>query len=318
MKQAVLAIVALGAARAQEPEPEQRFYPDEPGWAERFAVDVADAPLGALDAPATPLPAPQGAARYSVTFKGEVAGFDVGRVLLDVVVSDAGYDLAYEMQQRGIAKFFSDAQARARASGTFDRDDPRRPIDGSYYFNHDYESEDDQQLVELYRPKGASRLRLWTEPEYWFYQPVPEAMAAGATDPLGALVALGFPEAAPGNSPCARTARVYDGRRRFDLHMTPERTVRLKAGGNGRYEGPAFECRMTLEKVAGYRPKDRVEMEGSVWVYLAPVPDAVRTQTFAYVPVRVRAKQGVLGASLEAKFPTITAPDGETFALYEE
>ena len=308
---------ALGIAFAQEAE-ERRYHPGEPLWAERFAVDVADGPLRALEDDDTPLPAPASPARYSVTFKGEVAGFNVGRVFVDAAVSDEAYDLRYEMEQRGIAKFFSDGQAQAHAAGTFDTSGARRPIDGSYYYNHDYEAEDDQQRVELYRPKGASRLRLWAEPEYWFHQPVPEALAMGATDPLGALIALGFPEAEPGRSPCERTAKVFDGRRRFDLRLRPEGVTRLKAGGSGRYEGEAHECRMTLTKVAGYRPKDRVEMEGSVWVYLAPVPDAVRTKTFAYVPVRVRAKQGVLGASLEAKFPTITAPDGTVVEMYED
>ena len=306
-------LAALGAAGAQEAE--TRYYPGEPGWASRFAVDVVEAPLGGLDQARTPLPAPAAPARYAVTFKGEVAGLDVGRVLLDVTVSDEAYDLSYEMQQKGVAKFFSDAEAEARAAGTFGSGGG---IDGTYYFNHDYESEDDQQRVELYRPKGARRLRLWADPAYWFHDPVPEAMALGATDPLGALVALGFPEAAPGRDPCERTARVFDGRRRFDLTMTPQGLTRLKAGGNGRYEGPAYECRMTLAKVAGYRPKDRAEMEGSVWVYLAPVPEAARSPAFAYVPVRVRARQGVLGASLEAKFPTITAPDGTVIRLYEE
>ena len=320
MKRALLAgATMLGFAFAQEAPEERRYFPGEARWAERFAVDVTEeGPLRPLSADDTPLPAPSGGARYNVTFKGEVAGFDVGRVFVDASVSDAAYRLRYEMQQKGIAKFFADAEAKAHAAGTFDTEGPGRPIDGSYYYNHDYESEDDQQHIELFRPKGAARLRLWADPEYWFHQPVPEAMAMGATDPLGALIALGFPEAEPGKSPCERTAKVFDGRRRFDLRLRPEGVTRLKAGGSGRYEGEAHECRMTLTKVAGYRPKDRVEMEGSVWVYLAPVPETVRTKTFAYVPVRVRAKQGMFGASLEAKFPTITGPDGAEYALYEE
>ena len=307
--------IALTAVLAQEAE--RRFFPDEPGWAERFAVDVAQAPLHDLDDDATPLPAPEGAARYTVTYKGTIASFDVGRVILDVAVSDEAYSLRYAMEQRGIAKVFSDGEARAHAAGTFDTTSTMRPIDGTYYYNHDYEAEDDQQRVELYRPKGADRLRLWAEPEYWFHEPVPEAVAAGATDPLGALVALGFPEVAPGKSPCERTARVYDGRRRFDLRFEPDGTKDLNAQ-EGEFGGETHACRMTLTKVAGYRPKDRAEMEGSAWVYLAPVPEAVRTKTFAYVPIEVRAKQGIFRAKLEAKYPVITGPDGTRYPLYEE
>ena len=274
MKRAWLAGAMMlgGSALAQAPE-ERRYFPGEARWAERFAVDVTDeGPLRSLDAEDTPLPAPEGGARYSVTFKGEVAGFDVGRVFVDATVSDAAYALRYEMQQKGLAKFFSDQEARAHAAGTFDTDRDARPIDGSYYYNHDYEAEDDQQHVELFRPKGASRLRLWAAPEYRFHQPVPEAMAMGATDPLGALIALGFPEAEPGKSPCERTAKVFDGRRRFDLYLRPEGVTRLKAGGNGRYEGEAHECRMTLTKVAGYRAARPVSARPSQTRCWLPAP----------------------------------------------
>lgn len=304
-------VLALGAAALAQDQEEQRFFPDEPGWAERFAVDVQGTPLGSLEA-VPPTPRPEGAHRYQVTFKGEVAGFDMGRVFLDVAVAPNAYDLTYRMEQRGVARFFSDGSARARAAGTFEG----RAIDGSYYYNHDFESEDDQQRVELYRPQGERRFRLWTEPEYWFYEPVTEDMALGATDPMGALVALAFVPGTPGKNPCDRYAAVYDGRKRFDLRLRPEGAVQLKRGGKGRYEGEAYACTMSYTKIAGYRPKDRDDVEGEVTVYLAPVPARHRTATLAYVPVRVTARQGLFGASLEAKYPKITAPDGTVTELY--
>ena len=308
---------AVAASAAAQTAEERRYFPGEDGWADGFAVDVADGPIQSLETDGTPLPAPEDAARYTVTFKGTIATFDVGRVHVDAAVSDEAYELRYGMEQRGIAKVFSDGEAEAHAAGTFAAGGAPGAIDGSYYYNHDYEAEDDQQRVELFRPRGASRLRLWADPEYWFHEPVPEALALGATDPLGALIVLGFPEAAPGKSPCERTAKVYDGRRRFDLRFAPDGTKRLKAQ-TGEFGGETYACRMTLTKVAGYRPKDRAEMEGSAWVYLAPVPEAVRTRTFAYVPIEVRAKQGIFAAKLEAKYPVITGPDGTRYPLYDE
>lgn len=310
---AAASALALASASAQDVEKEQRFFPDEPLWAERFAVDVAGAPLAGLDARQVPHPGPSAAPRYEVTLKGQLAGFDVGRVFLDAAVGEDAYAIRYRMEQRGVARWFSDGQAEARGSGTF----AGREIDGSYYYNHDYEAEDDQQRVELYRPTGERRLRLWTAPEYWFYEPVPEAMAWRATDPMGALITLGFPAADPGKSPCERVAKVYDGRKRFDLRFEPAGTARLRRGGKGRYEGETHRCKMTLTKVAGYRPKDRGEDEGDLYVFLAPVPAEARSATFSYVPVRVEAKRGMIGGKLEAKYPKITLPDGEVIALYD-
>ena len=293
-------------------EEEQRFFPDEPGWTERFAVDVEDAPIASLDAQLVPLPAPRDAPRYDVTLKGQLAGFDVGRVFISAAVGTDAYAIRYRMEQKGVARWFSDGQQTARGTGTFDG----QAITGSYYYKHDYEAEDDQQRVELYRPTGARRLRLWSAPEYWFSDPVPEDLALGATDPMGALIRLGFPAAPAGQSPCDRLAKVYDGRKRFDLRFEPTGTVRLRRGGKGRYEGEAHRCKMTLTKVAGYRPKDRGADEGDLYVYLAPVPAELRSETFAYVPVRVEAKRGLIGGVLEAKYPKITAPDGSVIELY--
>ena len=303
----------LGASSAQTQEQEEkRFYPEAANWTSLFAVDLAEAPLASLEARTAPHPGPRAAPRYDVTLKGELAGFDIGRVFLSAAVGEDAYALRYKMEQRGVARWFSEAQATARGSGTFDG----RQIDGSYYFNHDYEAEDDQQRVELYRPTDARRLRLWVDPEYWFVDPVPEDLAMGAVDPMGALIALGFPAADPGKTPCERTVKVFDGRKRFDLNFEPAGTVRLRRGGKGRYEGEALRCKMTLEKLAGYRPKDFDEVEGDLYVFLAPVPREARSQTFAYVPVRVEAKRGVVGGKLEAKYPKITMPDGKVLELY--
>ena len=309
----VAALPALPALAADEKEP--RFFPTEPDWAERFAVDVKDGPLAGLTAKALPIMPPLKAATYDVTFKGELAGFDIGRVFITTRIGETGYDIAYEMQQRGIARWFSDGNAKSRGTGTFDG----RRIDGGYYFNHDVESEDDFQKVELVRQKGERRLRLWTNPEYWFYESVTEDMALGAVDPMGGFIALGFPAADPGKSPCARKVKVFDGRKRFDVTLTADGISDLDDRGSGRFEGEAYKCRMRFDQVAGYRPKDRFkEAEGDLWVYLAPVPEAVRTPTFAYVPVKVKAKRGIISGTLEAKFPTITGPDGRVYPLYED
>jgi hypothetical protein len=302
-----VAILLALAAGAMAPPP---YEPGGEGWG-GFAVDVAEAPLADLEGEeALPfgIGAGEDAARFSVTYKGELIGIDIGRILLNASVGERGYELRYDMQQTGIARFFSDGEARTRAAGLFG--DGPDPIAASYYHNHDYEAEDDQQRVELARAPGERRLRLWSLPAYTFHDPVSEGQALGATDPLGALIALGFPEAQPGRSPCERTAKVFDGRRRFDLFLAPDGVERVKAGGSGRFEGEAHRCRLTMRKVGGYRSGDRDEVEGDVWVYLAPVPEALRTDRFAYFPAKVKAKRGILSATLEAKDPTITGPDG--------
>lgn len=277
-----------------------------PEWAEMFAVDVADSRLDPV-----PVAKPNRMTTYSITYKGEIAGFDVGRVFVDAATSDNGYTVAYRMEQKGVARWFSDAEARATARGTL----VNGKIASHYYFNHDYERDDDQQYIELYREAGLRRLHLWTEPQYSFHESVPEAMALGSVDPMAALIELGFLPNTDRRSPCDRTVEVFDGRRRFDLIMTDDGEEWIRKGGKGRFEGMTYKCKLNQVKVGGYREKDSADITGDVWVYLAEVPAEFRTETFAYVPVMIRARQGMFTARLEGKNPVISAPDGRKINL---
>lgn len=273
-------------------------------WKKMFAVDVAPAAM-----PSSPVANPSNAAKYSVVFHGEIAGFDVGRVHLDVHSSTEGYAVKYAMTQKGVARWFSDAEAKTSARGTFDENGK---IAAHYYLNHDYERDDDQQFVEIYRAAGDRRLRLWTNPQYKFHDPVPEAVAAAAVDPMAAIVELAFTPVPAGVSPCDRQIEVFDGRRRFDLTLDYSGTVNLRNSGKGRYSGLAYKCKLDQIKVAGYREKDRGDVEGDVWVYLAEVPAPLRTRTLGYVPVQIVAKRGLFTAKLEARNLTLASPDGAT------
>lgn len=275
-------------------------------WKELFAVDPSDVAL-----PYSPIPYPEGGLTFSSVYKGEIAGFDVGRVYLDVSASEENYSVNYKMEQKGVARWFSNAEATSKARGIFDGN----RIAGHYYFNLDYEAEDDQQYVEIFRDYNDRRMHLWTSPTYTFHQPVGEDIAWGAVDPMAALLELGFMDNNGGKNPCDRTVKVFDGRRLFSLEMKSQGTEKLRRRGNNVYRGTAYECKLVQKKIAGYRESKRGDAEGDVWVYLAEVPEPFRTEKFSYVPVMIKARQGLFTAWLEGQNPTITAPDGRSVNL---
>ncbi|MEM7739578.1 MAG: DUF3108 domain-containing protein [Pseudomonadota bacterium] len=301
---AAVTLVLPRAIAADGPFPE----PGTQAWQSLFAVDPVDEPLGKA-----PFDIGQGT-KYRTTLKGELASFDVGRIFLTVTVTDAGYEVDYKMEQKGVARWFSDGEATAKASGLFG---PNAEIVSSYYYNHDYDSDDDFQKTELFRETGAERLRLWSLPNYRFRQPVSVEQAQSAVDPLGALVAVAFTPVPAGEDPCNRRVPVLDGRRRFDLVTKPAGGVqRVRSSGKNRFEGKALRCRLLQEKVAGYKEKNRGDIEGDIWVYLEEVPDALKTDTLAYVPVMIVGRVGIIGASLQAKRPQLIAADGTVTKLY--
>lgn len=295
-------ITAMSAAAAED-------YPDQgtQAWRELFAVDPS-----AVALPYMPVPKPTGGLTYSAEYKGEIAGFDVGRVYLDVAASDEHYSVNYKMEQKGVARWFSDAEATSKARGSFG-DDVR--IAEHYYFNLDYEAEDDQQFVEIFRRFGERRMHLWTSPVYTFHQPVGEEIAWGAVDPMAALLELGFMDNNGGENPCNRTVKVFDGRRLFELVMRDDGTEKLRRSGKNLFRGRAWRCKLDQKKIAGYREGKRGDIEGDVWVYLAEVPEPFRTEKLAYVPVMIKARQGIFTAWLEGENPTITAADGSSVNL---
>lgn len=284
-------------------------YPPEgtDAWRRLFAVDPSETAL-----PFMPVQKPSDALTFSARYKGEIAGFDVGRVYIDVEASPDTYTVNYKMEQKGIARWFSDAEATSKARGTFDE---AGLIAEHYYFNHDYEAADDQQFVEIYRPEHSRRMHLWTSPTYSFHQPVSETLAIGAVDPMAALLELGFLDNNEGGSPCDRTAKVFDGRRLFELVMKDEGVVNLRRRGKNLYEGKAYKCKLEQVKIAGYREGKRGDIEGDLWVYLTEVPTDVRTEHLSYVPVMIKARQGIFTAWLEGENPTITTPDGRTINM---
>lgn len=302
---AVAASLLLVSATASDegPFPE----PGTPAWRALFAVDPMDNPLGAA-----PFDIGEGI-RFKTTLKGELAGFDVGRIFLDVTITDRGYLVDYKMEQHGVARWFSDSEAEAVAAGLFGDD---ASIVSHYYFNHDYDGDDDQQRTELFREAGAERLRLWSLPAYTFRQPVSVEQAEGAVDPLAALVALAFTPVPPGQDPCDRRVPVLDGRRRFDLVLKPEGLEYVRKNGPGRFKGDAYRCRVEQHKIAGYKEKNRGDIDGDIWLYMAEVPEDLQSETLQYVPVRMVGRKGIIGASLQAKRPKLIEADGTVTELY--
>ena len=81
--------------------------------------------------------------------------------------------------------------------------------------------------------------------------PVPAALRLGTVDLATAIVATLRVVDATGR--CDYTARVFDGRRRFDLVFSPAGEGRVRATGYSAYAGPALRCALRLVRIAGFR-----------------------------------------------------------------
>lgn len=279
-----------------------------PEWQAAFSVDQYD-----TRDPSPPSVDLAGATKLAVTYKGKALGLDIGRVFITADLTDETYRMTYKVQTEGIVQWLDQTEQDVISYGLLDGPE----MTGLFYERHEQEK-DFEKLVELTRTGPGERFRYWTDPYTELVHPVMPEIGLNTVDPLAALALLGFIEVEPGQEPCDREVAVYDGRRRFDMRMEAAGTVNIRNRSSKRYNGPAWRCRVFMEKVAGYNQKNLdEEMEGEGYVYLAPLPEEIRTRNFTYLPVHLEGKAGILSASLEAKAPEITLADGRVIKMYD-
>jgi hypothetical protein len=115
---------------------------------------------------------------------------------------------------------------------------------------------------------GGFAQRVFAEPPYSRedYDKVAPEMILGAMDPTSAVTALVL--AAARGEGCRPTTAVYDGRRRYDANMTPLPAQELKPSRYAPFSGHAEGCRLTFERIAGFRPdrKRLQDLEVAIWL----------------------------------------------------
>lgn len=133
--------------------------------------------------------------------------------------------------------------------------------------------------------------------------PIGDDQLDGALDPISALSRL-ILDSAQG---CPDRTAIYDGRRRYDMVATPLGERDYRASAQNPFEGTATGCRITFERVAGFKPGEgRRGLQGAaaeVWLGRPldghlPMPIRLELDTgwgtmLAHL-VRIRAGDGVV------------------------
>jgi hypothetical protein len=117
---------------------------------------------------------------------------------------------------------------------------------------------------------------------------VPTALWAGTVDPLSLVLAVN--RKAEAESPCSVSVPVFDGRRRYNLHLEALGTETLKASSYSSYAGPALKCRVIWERLAG-------ESHNPTWVQRRPPLTTAWLAQFGrshlWLPVRLETESGI-------------------------
>jgi len=117
--------------------------------------------------------------------------------------------------------------------------------------------------------------------------PIPADQLTNVLDPLTATFLSVRSNAPPGDlDVCNQTIRVFDGKQRFDIQLSPKRAEALGSGVPKRISRRAAVCRVRYEPIGGYRPEHSgvkfLKKADGIEVWLVTVPG-----TGLYLPYKV-------------------------------
>ena len=208
------------------------------------------------------------------TYEVNVGGITVLDIKYIAGVSATEYHSRADIETRGVITFFSDYRMKMAVTGSL-VDGEARPAE---YTSRRKKNEKTKAIALNWSNKGLSAGNSESKE-------IGAALTPATVDPLTAVLWL---SAAPRESPCRATQRVFDGKEVFDLRFNFTREVNFDADSPGPYRGIAYECRLTYLPVAGkYAAKfrNRKEVSPTYTVWLAPVETDVFGVTLL-VPVR--------------------------------
>ena len=220
--------------------------------------------------------------KASLTALADLKGIEIGKAALTVDMTDEGYAAAGSAKVTGLARLVSRGEGSVAARGNF--------INGRISpLTYSSTSETDKKAEEI---RISLANNVVTEfavspptPPAEDRVPVTEQHRQGVVDPMSAAVIT-----VPGSGDllahdsCNRTISIFDGRQRYDLVFSYERTEAAKNVKG--YNGPMLVCRVDYRPIAGHRAARLqvkfMEDNKNIFVWLAPVAG-----TRVLFPIRV-------------------------------
>ena len=234
------------------------------------------------------------------------AGITIGKVDMDATIRDGQYHVVSNLSTSGVVNAFWQSEIQATSSGTIGASSLVPTLYDSFDTNH---ASKKQEVSLSY--EGGNPPRLYAEPAYKTtgYEVPPEEQK-NTFDPLSAVMFLTSGVAVSADNPCAVTAPVFDGRRRYDIELAKLKDTNV-ALDNGVYRGHAAICSIKYHQIAGFKPNILKQSEKfpAIQAWVAVFPSAVRGRQYV-VPLKVWANTpyGLVAAVVTSLKVDGTAP----------
>ncbi len=219
--------------------------------------------------------------RYQVAW----GNMTLAEAKVNFALGEERYEIEGSGESQGALAFFFPWKGSARTVG-------KTTSDGYSVSRHDSEGS--------YKDKTRRTTVLWTvneplptleaepQPDLSEVTPVPEAETADTADPFTVLIST-LDKLEQGD-PCEAEARVWDGRRRYDLKIEHIGESELSPDRPWAYSGAAIGCRLTYTPIGGFRResewKDKQdEISRVIWVGRLPNEQLVPVRIELSAPI---------------------------------
>ena len=196
--------------------------------------------------------APASAATRGVDlfYKIYIGGFHVIDLDVDIGLAPTEYDVAARVKSVGMVGRMFPWWMKAYSRGEIS-DSTVRPVSAGQQNN--WRGKD--RFIDLKFSDGVAEIdRIVPRPETDDRDRVPLEMRKGAVDLTSAIIAL--IRGMEAGRPCEAQVPVFDGRRRYDLVVTPDGGEKLRRSGYTPFVGDTVNCRLSIDKKAGFKKND--------------------------------------------------------------
>ncbi len=231
-------------------------------------------------------PGVDAANKIIAVYRVDLGGFNLGTFSLTTTLRGDNYEMRGEGRFTILEGLIYQWNGATASAGRVTIDGPQPTM---YAFNYTEGKKRGERLRMTF--DGGSVTRVSIVPPK---QPMPRTIPVtqdqldGVLDPMSGAFLVAKSQNPNGDlKVCYQNVPVFDGWQRFDLVLTPKKSVTVKKNGPGSYAGPAVVCRVKFIPIAGHQPDNPgirlMSQSNEIEVWLIPVKG-----TQMYVPYRIQ------------------------------
>jgi hypothetical protein len=224
------------------------------------------------------------ATRISAVYRVDVAGFNLGDYRLTTTFNGDDYEMRgegrFSILEGLVYRWTGSSASRGKVTGD-------GPTPSMYAMSYDGGDKRGQLRMTFTGGAVAEVSMVPRKKPNPHVIPVTASQLVGVLDPMTGAFLMAQSSNPNGDlKVCDQTIPVFDGEQRFNLILTPKRTVRLQKSAASGSSGFAAVCRVKFVPISGYRPDNPgiklMSQTNDIEVWLVSLPG-----TPLYVPYRI-------------------------------